>query len=350
MSNEHQQTTNEDLSKDNVKKKNKLKFYLPLLIVIMLILGGVYYWYREYTKYITTDDAYIDSDKVSVSPKIIGRIIELRADEGDSVKSGMLIAELDSADLISQKKQIMALKEQSVAGKAQSEAKYEYDKESIKVLEISFQKAREDYDRAKKQISGEVITQEQFDHMKNAFETSEAQLSAAKTQLNVSKALIGSANASIESAQAQIGVIETQLRNTRIYAPMDGIVAKRWLLKGDIVQPGQSILTITNTNKLWVLVYLEETKLSGIHVGQKASFTIDALKDVKFEGRIYQIGSNTASQFSLIPPNNASGNFTKVTQRIPLKISIDAVDNDKKLSDFKILAGMSVLMKILRDN
>ena len=84
---------------------------------------------------------------------------------------------------------------------------------------------------------------------------------------------------------------------------MDGLVAKRWLLPGDVVQPGQSILTITNNHKHWVLVFLEETKLSGLHIGQNARFTIDAFDNVRFKGKIYQLGSNTASLFSLIPPN-----------------------------------------------
>ena len=337
---------------NNVKEdsaKKGLKFYIPLIIVILAVLVGIYYWYRQYTKYITTDDAYVDSDKVSVSPKIMGRIIKLYADEGDSVKNGMLLAELDSADLLAQKKQVMASREQAIANKAQSKAKYNFDQESIKVLQVSLEKAKEDYDRAKSQFSGDVITKETFDHMKKAFETAEAQFDASKSQLEVSKAQITSAVASVESSQAQIGVIETQLKNTKIYSTMDGIIAKRWLLPGDIAQPGQSILTITNTHKLWVLIYLEETKLSGLHAGQDVVFTIDAFKPTKFLGKIFQIGSNTASQFSLIPPNNASGNFTKVTQRVPIKVSIDGTEDKAKLSGFKILAGMSAYVKIVRE-
>ena len=118
-------------------------------------------------------------------------------------------------------------------------------------------------------------------------------------------------------------VIETQLKNAKLYSPISGIVAKRWLLPGDIVQPGQSVFTVTNNDKLWVAVYLEETKVAGVYVGQPSNFSIDAFPGVEFTGKVYSIGSNTASQFSLIPPNNASGNFTKVTQRVPLKISID---------------------------
>jgi membrane fusion protein, multidrug efflux system len=340
---------NNDNVIENGKKKKGLKVYLPLIIVILIVLTGVYFWYREYTKYITTDDAYIDSDNVSVSPKIMGRLIALKADEGDSVKKGMLLAELDSTDLLSQKNQAIAGKEQAIAARIQAEAKYKYDVESINVLEINFEKAKEDWERSKTQYAGEVTTKEQYDHAKKSFEAAQAQLDVAKSQVDVSKAQVGNATAAIENSQAQIGVLQTQLKNTKIYSPMDGLVAKRWLLPGDVVQPGQSILTITNTHKLWVLVYLEETKLSGLHTGQKVKFTIDAIHNIRFEGKIFQIGSNTASQFSLIPPNNASGNFTKVTQRVLLKISIDGTEDNTKLSEYKILAGMSVLVKIVRE-
>jgi membrane fusion protein, multidrug efflux system len=134
-----------------------------------------------------------------------------------------------------------------------------------------------------------------------------------------------------------------------LFAPMDGIISKRWLMPGDIAQIGQSIYSLTSNNKLWVIVYIEETKVSKIHTGQKAVFTIDAFSGVKFTGTIFSIGSNTASQFSLIPANNASGNFTKVTQRVPLKISIDGTTDNAKVSQYNILSGMSAVVKIIKD-
>lgn len=335
--------------KSNSSKKNKsLGVYIPLALVILIVIIGSIWWYKEYSKYISTDDAHVDSDKVSVSSKIIGRISHLYADEGDAVKQGTLIAELDSSDLVAQKLQAIALQAQAEATLNQSDAKFKYDQESLKTLEINLEKTNEDFTRAKEQLAGDVIPKEQYDHAKKAYQSAKAQYDAAKTQLNVSKAQIAGAESSIGSAKAQINVISTQLNNTRLYAPIDGIVAKRWLLPGDITQPGQSIMTITNDNKLWVTVYLEETNLGKIHLNQKVLFTIDAFSDVTFTGKIYSIGSNTASQFSLIPPNNASGNFTKVTQRVPIKVSIDGAGN-KNISNYKLLAGMSAVVKIVKD-
>ena len=331
------------------KKKNKFKVYIPLLSVIIIVFVLGWFWYKEYSKYISTDDAYVESDNVSVSSKILGRIAVEYAAEGDSVKKGMLLTVLDSTDLYAQENQALALKAQAMSTKAQTEASYDYDQQSLKVLQVNIDKAKEDFERAKAQFAGNIITQEAYEHASKSLEAATAQYSASNANLAVSKAKIESSAAAIKTAEAQVALIETQLKNTKLYSPMDGIIAKRWLLSGDITSPGQSIFTITNNEKYWVIVYLEETKISMIHIGQKVLFNIDAFSEAKFNGKIFSIGSNTASQFSLIPPSNASGNFTKVTQRVPIKISIDGTENGDKVTSFKFLAGMSAEVKIIKD-
>lgn len=330
--------------------KKDWKVYLPLAIVTIAIIVGGVIWYLDYSKYLRTDDAYVESDNISVSPKIMGRISHLYVDEGDSVKAGQLIAELDSTDLLAQKQQIIAGKLQTEASKLQAEAKYGYDAKNINVLKIALERAKDDFDRAKVQYAGDVVTKEQYDHSKKSWETAQAQYQASQAELNVSQAQIKTAEASIVSSDAQIGVVNTQLGNTRLYAPADGIIAKRWLLSGDIAQAGQSVYTVNNNRKFWVKVYLEETKMEKLHIGQKAIFTLDTYPGVTFEGKIFTIGSTTASQFSLIPPNNASGNFTKVTQRVSVKISIDATKEGAKISSFNLLTGMSAVVKIQKES
>lgn len=332
-----------------IKKKKDLKIYIPLSVTILIVLIVGFYWYKDYSSYVKTDDALVASDVISVSPKIMGRICKLYVQEGDSVKQGQLLAELDSIDLLAQKQLVISTKAQAYANKAQTEAKFQYDEKNIKIMEIGFEKSKEDFDRARMQFSGGVITREQFDHIKKSQETAQAQLESAQTQLLVSKTQIKSAEAAIVSAQAQIGVISSQLNNTRLYAPVNGLVAKRWLLNGDISQPGQSIYTINNNSKFWILVYLEETKMETLKIGQKAKITLDTYPGVIFTGKIFSMASTTASQFSLIPPSNASGNFTKVTQRVAIKISIDGTEDNQKLSKFNFLTGMSAVVKIIRE-
>jgi membrane fusion protein (multidrug efflux system) len=330
-------------------KNNRFRVYIPLAFVIIIVLSGAWYWYRDYSMYITSDDAHVDADNVSIGAKIMGRISSVYANEGDLVKQGMLLADIDSTDMVAQRNQTLALSAQAQANLAQSEVKYNSDQMSIKVMEINLERSSEDMNRAKNQSEGGVITTEQFDHIKKAYETASAQLDAAKAQLLVSKSMISSASASVETANAQVKVLDTQLKNTRLYSPADGVVAKRWLLPGDVVQPSQSVFTITISKNLWVVAFLEETKISEIHTGQNVKFTIDAFPSVKFNGKVFLVGSSTASVFSLIPANNAAGNFTKVTQRIPVRISIDRANNNKEISSFNILSGMSVVIKIIKN-
>ena len=333
---------------EKIKKEKSGKVYIPLLLIILLIAGGAIYWYIDYSKYINTDDAHVEADNVAVSSKMLGRISQIFAAEGDSVKRGQLLVVIDSTDLIAQKNQAIAARIQAEAAVSQAEAKYQFDLQNSRVQEITLSKVQGDFDRAKSQYKSDVITQEQFEHAKKALETAHAQLEADHSQSKVSGSLIKSMQASVESAQAQINVIQAQINNARLYAPSDGVIGKRWLLPGDIAQAGQSIFTIVNDRNLWVSIFLEETKLENLHLGQPCLFSLDTYPGVTFTGKIIEIGSNTAAQFSLIPASNASGNFTKVTQRVQLKISIEGVRDGKKLSAFRILSGMSAVVKIIR--
>ena len=157
-----------------------------------------------------------------------------------------------------------------------------------------------------------------------------------KAQLSISKSRIN-------TVTAKLNVLTTELANTKIVAPMNGIVAKKWVLKGDVVQPGQPIFSVYDNVDLWVTANYEETKISRISLGDSVAISVDAFSDNQFYGKVIQLGTNTASQFSLIPPNNASGNFTKVTQRVPVKISIEQVNSSDKVT---LLPGMSVEVDI----
>jgi membrane fusion protein, multidrug efflux system len=331
-------------------KKNKFKVYIPLGIVIIAVLSGAWYWYRDYSKYITTDDARIDADNITVSSKMLSRIVNVYAQEGDAVTKGKLLAELDSSDLIAQRNQAMAIRIQALANLVQVNAKYASDQQSLKVVEINLERAREDLERAKKQSEGGVITEELYDHITKAYEAASAQSDASKALIAVSKLQISSASAAVETANAQIKVIDTQLKNTKLSSPANGVIAKRWLLPGDVIQPGQSAFTLTDDSKKWVICYLEETKIHGVQNGQDVKFKIDAFPHLRFYGKVFLTGTSTASVFSLIPASNASGNFTKVTQRIPVRISIDSTDNGKDISSFNILPGMSAVIKITKNH
>ncbi|TSA25981.1 MAG: HlyD family secretion protein [Bacteroidetes bacterium] len=329
-------------------RKKKIRAYIALAVVIIAVLITGWYFYHQYDKYVSTDDAYIDSDRVSVSSKMLGRIRYIFVDEGDTVRTGQLLVVLDSTDLVAQKQQAQVSRAQAIAAVNQAQANLDYAEKNIRIQEIGVERAKEDLDRATIQYEGKVIPKEQFDHTSKAYEVAQAQLDASRSQLQVVRSQIAVAEMSIQAAESQIHTLETNLQNTRICAPGEGRIAKRWLLPGDIAQPGQSVLTITKDSLYWIAAFFEETKIGYIYDQQPANFTVDAFPGVHFSGAVYQIGTNTAAQFSLIPPNNAAGNFTKVTQRIPVKISIDSTDSPDANLRKRLISGMSVEVKLLK--
>ncbi|WP_163710340.1 HlyD family secretion protein [Mangrovibacterium lignilyticum] len=320
--------------------------YLPVLLVLVLVIGGGIYWYLDYLKYASTDDAFVEFNMVTASPKMMGRIAKLYVDEGDHVESGTLLFELDSTDLVAEKSYLQSMQVQSEAKARETAAKFALSKEQLNVLGIEVDKTEKDFHRAEVQYKGGVITKEAYDHAEDSFKAAKARYASGQKDIALEAAAQKSAEASVQAAFSQIELVKSKLDDAKVYAPSGGVIAKRWLLEGDVVQAGQSVYSVVENDEVWVKVYLEETKLGGIHNGSKSKYTIDAYPDVTFEGKVIYVGASTESQFSLIPPNNASGNFTKVTQRIPLKVSIQDVENSNK---YPLLSGMSVVVKIERN-
>ncbi len=297
-------------------KKSKTGSVITGIILILLILASAAYWYIQKTRFIETDDAFVSANKLNLSPQIMGRVVALYADEGDKVRKGELLVALDSSDMKARLNQ--AVTSLSVA------------RLGIKLAEVRLEQAKINLTRAKIQIKGNVIPRARYDNILKVFQ-------AAKVEHEIAKSKIVTLNTEIQ-------VIKTGLAYTKLYSNISGVIAKRWILTGDVVAPGQSVFTIYNLKNIWVTAMLKETNLNKISLGDTVSIHVDAYPHTKFRGRIFQIGSNTAALFSLIPPDNASGNFTKVTQRIPIKISIKPVG--KTTMKYSLLPGMSVEIKM----
>lgn len=330
------------------KSTNKSLIWLILILVVAVIVAFLWWW--NYRKYISTDDANLDSFRVNVAARVMAPMVALHAWEGDTVKSGMLLAELDSSNVTAQLQEVIAQREEMVANLALAKADFLTSGNNLKLAEIAFNQMEINYQRAKSQYSGEAIPQEVFQNTEEAYKSARVKVEVAKNQVNVAKARIVASEASIAAAEATIESVRTELSYYRITAPVAGVIAKRWSLSGDIIQPGQTIFTINDGKDIWVAVYLEETKFRNIRLGQEAKFVLDAYSGLTFYGKIFYIGSNAASEFALIPPNNASGNYTKVAQRVPLKISIDGVEGDAAFkTNLKLISGMSATVKIIKE-
>jgi membrane fusion protein (multidrug efflux system) len=305
-------------SPQKVKLHRKKRFLIPILLLFLLAILVAVYWYIFLRDFVSTDDAFLDAGQVGVSSKILGRIRELPADEGDTVKQGALLVQLDDSDLLAQA--------------AQERENVVLNQESVSLAKINLERAETDFRRTTDLFKDRIVSWDQFDLAKKAYDLASAQYKIALAQVSTSR--------------AKLDVVQTQLQNTKIMSPMTGVVAKKWVMPGDVVQPGQPIFTIYDLQNLWVTANFEETKLSSIRLDDPALISVDAHPGIKFEGRVTLIGAVTASQFSLIPPNNASGNFTKVTQRVPIKISIERKMTASKRDPVMLLPGMSVEVKI----
>jgi membrane fusion protein (multidrug efflux system) len=291
-----------------VKKKIPLFIFIGLVVcAIFLVIWSIYF-----RPFVGTNDALIDGYKVTVSSDISARITKLYVDEGAFVKTGDLIAEMD--DTIPQSQKIEA------------EAKIVSLRASVMVEEFHYEKVRNDFERAVKGFEEGVTSAQQLDHAQKNFAMSKSKLEMTKADL--------------EHAITQLGVIETILTHTKVWAHIDGKIVKRWVWEGDVMRAGQAMFSLYDLKDVWVLANLEETKMEKVKIGDEVEIHVDAYPDKRFHGKIFVIKGAAASEFSLIPQDNATGNYTKVAQRVPLKITIEPSE------ELYLFPGMSAEIKI----
>jgi membrane fusion protein, multidrug efflux system len=264
------------------KKKRRTPVLIGGIVLIVLVVTGLSvggYLLIDSINFVSTDDASIAGDHVNLSAKMLGRIKTFSVDEGDLVAPGQALVLLDDADLRAQLSSAQATRD----GKEQ------------------------DLTRTRALYAGCAATKQQLDAASTAY----------------------------DYAAAQLAVIESQLANTKITAPIPGTIAKKNYSIGDIVQPGQTIFTINNLANIWVTANFEETQIHRIQPGAAVAVTVDAFPGREFKGKVAQISAG------IVPPAFSIGEFTKTTQRVPVKILLDAIPEGVRL-----LPGLSVEVKI----
>ncbi len=308
---------NQEIVKDSPKqKKGKIRSLVIGVLLIAAVLGAGAWWYVKHSEFVTTDDAYVDAYQVTVSSQIPGRLVKLYIHEGDHVKKGQLLAQLDSSDYVARIRQAQVSLKEAQLG--------------IQLAQVRLDQARINFERAEKQYKDHLIPKEKYQNLQKNYQSAKVELMLAQAKVPV--------------IHSNLHTLRTSLSHCSIYAPMDGVAAKRWVLAGDVVNPGQGIFTVFGTHKIWVTTMLPENELHQIHIGDTADINVDAFPNATFKGIFYQIGNSTASKFSLIPPDNASGNFTKVSQRVPLKLTIFKTGGQPAKAE--LLPGMSVELKV----
>ena len=292
------------------KKEQKKPVVLAWIVLAVILFCGIVlgiFFLVNYFNYINTDKASIEGNKVSLSSKMMGRVKNAYVAEGDRVKKGDLLLDLDDTDLQAQK--------------IQAEASVNLSEQNLSLAGVNLDKAQRDFDRIKKLNSAGATTSEQYEHAMDGLKAAQFQYSISEAQLSISK--------------AQINSINVQIGNTRIISPVDGVVSKKNIMPGEIVQPGMALIVVTDPDNLWITANFEETKIRYIQKRQKVDINVDAYPKYDFKGHVDMILP------AIVAPPLSIGETTKTTQKIPVKILIDNIPGDMVL-----LPGMSVEVKI----
>jgi len=340
------------------KKRKLLIRWLALLLVALGVSVGVWYWIYS-SQFEVTDDAYITAHEHPVSFRVAGTISEVLVDDNQLVKQRDPIAKLDPKDYEVALTQAKASLQQAQAQLAQSRA-------AVVQSDAQLTQARAQADSTKAQDTNSernfqrsyqlfyqgkgVISKQDLDNAQYQFEGNDAAYKAAVAAVNVAQANIETAKAQEQAAAAQVGVASAQVQNaelqlsyTTVYAPTDGRVAQKTFETGQRVQAGQAGLSISEPDA-WVVANFKETQMGRIRPGQPVEITVDALPHHKFTGKVDSFQSGTGAVFALLPPDNATGNFTKIVQRVPVKILFDRAS----VRDYEqlVVPGLSVEPKI----
>ncbi|MBK0383107.1 HlyD family secretion protein [Pedobacter sp. SD-b] len=338
---------------NNNKPKSKSKKVIPFILGAIILIGG-FFGVKEYiyfSNHVDTDDAQIDGDISPVVSRVGGYIDSIYFEENQHVNAGQLLVKLDDRDYKIKLEQAQAGKQSALANVNVSEtvvsstsANIATARANVNAASARAEKASKDFVRYQNLIKDGSITQQQFDQAKAEKETASAQLEAAKAQfaaaqkqVNTSESQVSAANSNISSRTADIDFAKLQLSYTKITAPSSGIVSNKNIQIGQLIQPGQSLFAVVNDNSLYVKANFKETQLEKLKEGQLVDVVVDAYPDVDLKGHIYNFAPATGAKFSLLPPDNATGNYVKVIQRVPVKIKLEK----NKILD-KLRPGMSV--------
>jgi membrane fusion protein (multidrug efflux system) len=340
------------------KKRSARQIVLPV-IGLGLLAGAAWYGYDYWTVgrfMINTDDAYVQVDMASVAPKITGYVEHVAATENEHVKAGDPLVTIDAGDYriaLEEARAKIATEEKTLD---RIDAQIEAAKASLQQAEAqkaaavaAADNAKRTRDRAQRLVATKVGTQAQLDDAQTAVEQADANLSGADAQIAAANANIGVLKAQYEEAKSSIASLDLardkamrDLSFTVLRAPYDGVVGNLSVKEGDLVSPGQKLGVVVPLNKLYITANFKETQLAKMEPGEKVHVSVDAMDGGGFEGMLSSLAPASGALFSLLPPENATGNFTKVVQRVPVRIEIPA----DVLAKGKLRAGLSVVVDV----
>jgi membrane fusion protein (multidrug efflux system) len=319
------------------KKRRGPRNWVLIAVVVLLVVGYFGFGYWQYAStHESADDAYTTNHIHQISPRINGTVERVLVDDNVRVKAGQVLVQLDPRDYEVSLRQAQANLSSAEAAVTQGEAQLQVAKANVgqaqgseASAQASADNANADQKRNAELLKSHVISPQEMDHANEAARSNNASLQTAKKQVAGAEAQVSLADAQVKAAQAQvrqaqeaIQQAELNLSYTKIVSPADGQVAQRTVESGNRVQPGQALLAISEP-EVWVVANLKETQMEKVRVGQPVSIRIDSYPHQKFSGWVDSVQPGTGATYSLLPPDNATGNFIKIVQRVPVKIVFD---------------------------
>jgi multidrug resistance protein A homolog len=344
MSDQHSDIQNSSNNKSQQRKKGLSIF---ILLLLLISIGSAAYWYFFIKGFEETEDAYVSGNQVMVSAQVAGNISKINVDNMDPVQAGNVLLELDDTNAKLSFEQAKSNLANAVRQVSQLNYTVKQLKSAVRANEITLAQAQGNLNRRVQLVKDGAIDKESFQHAKEAVELAKANLTTSQNQLEANQALLLdgplSEQPQIQSAVSNLKQAWLNLERTKIRSPIKGYVARRNAQVGQAVSVGGALMAVVTTDQMWLDANFKETQLTHMRIGQPVEIHFDLYgKDKTFNGKVVGIEMGTGSAFSLLPTQNATGNWIKVVQRVPVRIQLDP----QQLAENPLRIGLSATVKV----
>ena len=341
------QQTDTPTSSNNKSQQRKKGLSIFILLLLLIAIGSAAYWFFFIKGFEETEDAYVSGNQVMVSSQVAGNISKINVDNMDPVQAGDVLLELDDTNAKLSFEQAKSNLANAVRQISQLNYTVKQLKSAVRANEITLAQAQGNLNRRVQLVKDGAIDKESFQHAKEAVELAKANLTTSQNQLGANQALLLdgplSEQPQIQSAVSNLKQAWLNLERTKIRSPIKGYVARRNAQVGQAVSVGGALMAVVTTDQMWLDANFKETQLTHMRIGQPVEIHFDLYgKDKTFDGKVVGIEMGTGSAFSLLPTQNATGNWIKVVQRVPVRIQLDP----QQLAENPLRIGLSATVKV----
>ena len=341
------QQTDTQTSSNNKSQQRKKGLSIFILLLLLIAIGSAAYWFFFIKGFEETEDAYVSGNQVMVSAQVAGNISKINVDNMDPVQAGDVLLELDDTNAKLSFEQAKSNLANAVRQVSQLNYTVKQLKSAVRANEITLAQAQGNLNRRVQLVKDGAIDKESFQHAKEAVELAKANLTTSQNQLGANQALLLdgplSEQPQIQSAVSNLKQAWLNLERTKIRSPIKGYVARRNAQVGQAVSVGGALMAVVTTDQMWLDANFKETQLTHMRIGQPVEIHFDLYgKDKTFNGKVVGIEMGTGSAFSLLPTQNATGNWIKVVQRVPVRIQLDP----QQLIENPLRIGLSATVKV----